>query len=217
VRGVFVGTALAILALAGTDACAQKPGWPAVGDRWVYEVRDADRPRNKYENVIQVEELTASSIRDILRAEDNPRVMQTHRAGAYLRSVGPGIAEFSPYLRAFQELRVGDAWPEVEYKQLWECGVGLMLCDAAARVVGKEKVTVRAGSFDAWKIVIDFRPRMAGSAGGTGEFVYWLAEETKRTVKAQLRVKFLIGGHYAWPQPDIDMELVSYTPAGAAK
>lgn len=210
-RGVALGIALA---LAGASAAAQKPGWPAVGDRWVYEARDADRPRNKYEVVVQVEEISPSSISDVFRPEDGPRVMQTHRAGAYLRSVAPGIAEFSPYLGAFQELRGGEIWPVVEYKQLWECGVGLVLCDASARVVGKEKVTVRAGTFEAWKIVVDFRPRMGGSAAGSGEFVYWIAEQTKRAVKLQTRVNFVIGGHYAWPQPDMEMELVSYVPAG---
>lgn len=42
-------------------AHAQAPGWPAVGDRWVYEARDADRPRNKYEVVVQIEELSPSN------------------------------------------------------------------------------------------------------------------------------------------------------------
>lgn len=154
-------TAIAVLALAGPAAHAQQPGWPAAGDRWVYEARDADRPRLKYEVVVQIEETSPASISDMLRPEEGARVNQTHRAGAYLRSVAPGIAEFSPYLQAFQQLRGGETWPVVEYRQLWECGVGLVMCDASARVVGKERITVRAGTFDAWRIVVTFSPRMA--------------------------------------------------------
>src|SRR6185295_9641068 len=127
IRGLF-------LLLAAGAAQAQAPGWPSVGDRWVYEARDADRPRMKHEIVVQIEELSPSSISDMLRPEEGARVNQTHRAGAYLRSVGPGIAEFSPYLRAFQELKGGETWPVVEFKQLWECGMGLIMCDASAKV-----------------------------------------------------------------------------------
>ena len=209
---VFALTAVANAAH-GQAAIGTKPGWPNVGDRWVYEARDADRPQNKHRIVVQVQEVTPSSIDDVVRIEDRPQVMQTHRPGAYLRAVAPGIADFSPYLRAFQELRGGESWSEVEFKKLWECGIGLIFCHASARVAGKEKISVPAGTYEAWKIVVKLILDMGGSATGYGELSYWLAEETRRIVKYQSRVKFQVGGHYTWPQPDIDMELQSYVPA----
>lgn len=199
-------------------ACAQaqtahKPGWPSVGDRWVYEARDSDRPSNKYQAIVEVQEVTSDSIADVFRTREGAHATQTHEAGAFLRALAPGVANFSPYLRAFQEVRGGDSWANVSYRQLWECGVGLIDCTASARVVGRERVTVPAGTFDAWKIVVRLDMGMAGSASGYGELHYWLADEVRRFVKFQSRVRFEVGGHYSWPQPNMELELLSYTPA----
>jgi hypothetical protein len=206
--------ALSMLAATGAHAqSAQKPGWPGVGERWVYEARDSDRPSNRYQAIVEVQEVTADSIADVFRTREGAHVTQTHEAGAFLRAMAPGVANFSPYLRAFQELRGGESWSNVHFKQLWECGVGLIDCTATARVVGREKVTVPAGTFDAWTIVVKLTLGMAGSASGYGELHYWLAEEVRRFVKFQSRIRFEVGGHYSWPQPNMELELVSHTPA----
>jgi hypothetical protein len=211
-RGIL-GASLLAACMAAHAQQEQKPGWPAVGDRWEYEARDADRPARTYRAIVEVQEVTSDSISDVFRTREGAHVTQTHEAGAFLRAIAPGIANFSPYLRAFQELRGGERWASVDYRQLWECGVGLLDCVAEAQVAGREKVTVPAGTFDAWKIVVRLRMGMAGSASGGGELRYWLADEAKRIVKHESRINFIIGGHYQWPQPNMDFELLSYTPA----
>ena len=181
---------------------------PHVGDRWVYEARDANRPEKKYEIVVEVQAVTSSSVRDVFKPEGGAAVVLTHRAGATLVGVAPGIASFSPYLRAFQEFREGERWPHVEYKQLWNCSANVY-CSVTASIVGKERVSVRAGTFDAWKIVV-----IISYFSGHIELGYWYSEDPKRVVKYQIRAisPGMMGA--LWIQPDIDMELVSYVPAG---
>jgi hypothetical protein len=120
---------------------------------------------------------------------------------------------FSPYLRAFREIRAGE---RLSVDEASMCAQGTnygMYCRFDARVAGRETVNVRAGSFDAWKIEIDFiyKIAMQGSSNTGGALLtYWYAEEAKRYVKYQFRHR---AGHAIGP--DVDMELVSYTPAAA--
>jgi len=202
------------------SAVSSHVSFPSIGDRWVYEARDVDHPSRKNQIVVEIREVTPSSITDVsaFKPRRNPEITQTHEAGAYLMAIAPGVADFSPYLLAFQKLQGGESWPEVKFEYLWACNrMEMVQCNASARVVGKESVSVRAGTFEAWKIVVRLRLWMGASATGFGELIYWLAEESKRVVKYQSRVKFAVGGHYSWPEPDVDMELLSYTPIGTAK
>ena len=199
---------------AAAKTAAAKPGWPGVGDRWVYEARDANTPDRKYQIVVDTQAVTATSVRDVVAPANGTPVTLTHGAGAFLVAIAPGVASFAPYLRAFQELRGGEQWTGIEYRSLWTCGSGSVACKPTARVVGRERVTVRAGSFDAWKVVVDLGVRV-DRGGGTAELTFWYAEEAKRFVKYQSR-HTVASGHFpmAWIQPNIDMELLSYTPAG---
>lgn len=216
---------LALILASGTSAwsqqgpsATQRVNWPGAGDRWVYEARDTNHPSRKYQVVVQVQETAPSSITDVFRPQRGAQVSQTHEAGAHLMSLAPGVADFSPYLLAFQKLNGGEKWSNVAFEQLWGCGrVEFIQCAASAAVVGKEHVTVPAGTFDAWKIVVSLRLWMAGSATGYGELTYWLAEEPRRMVKSRSQVQLEVGGHYSWPEPDMDVELISYTPAKSAK
>lgn len=143
----------------------QRQNWPAAGDRWVYEARDTNHPARKYQLTVQVQEVGASSITDLTRPQRGAQVSQTHESGAHLMSIASGVADFSPYLLAFQKLNGTEKWPNVAFEELWGCGrVEFIQCAASAAVVGKERVTVPAGTFDAWKIVVSLRLWMAGSA-----------------------------------------------------
>jgi serine/threonine-protein kinase len=207
---------------AAARAAAAKPGWPSAGDRWVYEARDADRPEKRHQVVVEVQAVSPSSIRDLFRPSDGPAVALTHQAGAQLIGVAPGIASFSPYLRAFQELRTGERWTGIDLKQMGLCSTDLRFsCTASARVAGKERVTVRAGTYESWKLVVELQilagqPGSAQHLNGSGEFIYWYAEEAKRAVKYRSRVRYTSYG-LLWTEPDIDMELMSYIPAGTVK
>jgi hypothetical protein len=137
-----------------------------------------------------------------------------HQGNALLAGVAPGIASFWPYLRAFQEVRGGERWINIEQRQLGQCSS--WDCSASARIVGKEQVSVRAGSFAAWKIVVDLKMTDPAMERGSGELTFWYSEEARRTVKYQSRYRVAGRGGVSalWAEPDIDMELVSYNPAG---
>jgi len=199
-------------AAAAKAAAAARPGWPNVGDRWVYEVRDGDQPDKKMQVVVEVQSTGATGIRDVSRVQGGEAVVWTHTAIPQLVGLTPGIASFSPYLRAFQDLRSGDRWASVEYKRLWDCG-SLVTCNASARIVGREKVSVKAGTFDAWRIAVELY--VAGSQrGGVATATFWFAESAKRVVKYQFRQNITLNNSSGtWTQPNIDMELVSYTLA----
>lgn len=217
--------ALALILASGGSAWSQqgssaapRPNWPGVGDRWVYEARDTNHPDRKYQLTVQVQEVGNSSIADLTRAQRGAQVSQTHEAGAHLMSIAPGVADFSPYLLAFQKLNGKEKWPKVAFEELWGCGrVEFIQCAASAEVVRRERVSVPAGTFEAWKIEVSLRLWMAGSATGYGTLTYWFAEEPGRMVKSRSQVQLEVGGHYSWPEPDMDVELLSHTPARATR
>lgn len=192
------------------SAAAAKPGWPNPGDRWVYEARDPDKPDRKIDLSVEIVAVTPTSIRDEWKIGRGAGATLTHRAGVHLIGLTEGITSFTPYLRAFQEIRAGERWTNVDFSQLWRCSTGIA-CSANATVIGKEKVKVRGGTYDTWKIVVEFRVE---NNSGTGEFTFWYSEEARRTVKYRARSEFRPShSSFLWTQPFMDMELVSYTPA----
>lgn len=195
---------------AAKKTAAERPGWPAAGDRWIYVALEPNHPENTRQAVVEVQAVTASSVQDVFASSGLAPVALTHQSDARLSGVAPGIYVFSPYLRAFQELHVGDRWSDIVFQNVGGCG-GLFDCTASARIVGKEHVSVRAGSYEAWKIVIDLRVKhMTAPSTATGEITYWYAEEAKQIVKYRHRIHSVM-----WVEPSMDMELVSYTRAGA--
>jgi serine/threonine-protein kinase len=200
-------------AAAAKATAAAKPGWPNVGDRWVYEARDLDQAWKNYQIAVQVLSVSPTSIRDMTRVSASG-MEHSHQAGAMLIGIAQGVASFSPYLRAFQELRVGERWSNIEQKQLWDCA-STVTCSASAHVVGMEKVSVKAGTYDAWKVAVELHVRGA-QRPGVAALTFWYAEGPKRIVKYQFRQNIQLyntGGY--WTQPNMDVELVSYTPAAA--
>jgi len=200
---------------AAQSAAPNKPGWPAVGDRWVYEAREINRPEKKYEFVVNVQTVSSTSVRDTFR-DGGAAIESAHRSGAYLAALPSGIVSFSPYLLAFQELHQGEQWPNVEFRgSFGNCSSNISwTCTANARVAGKEKITIRSGTYETWKIIVELIGRGSGM-GSAGEikmeYIFWFSEEAKRYVKYQSRIKIASG--FAWAQLDTDMELASYTPS----
>jgi serine/threonine-protein kinase len=194
-------------------AVAAKPGWPNVGDRWVYEARDVFAG-TKYPVTVEVKELTASTVRDVLKAGGSAPVEWVHKPGAYLIGLAPGILNFSPYLSALQEIRIGQSWSNVNLVRLPFCQE-VLSCKTSARVMGRERVTVKAGSFEAWKIEVELQFHDQGGWSGTVSLKYWYVEELRRIVRYQSRGPGYHNNAVNWMEPDMDMELVSYTPAVA--
>jgi len=93
------------------------------------------------------------------------------------------------------------------------CG-GTYICEAVARVVAWERVTVPAGTFDTVKVEVrqNWRPTvMSGATGAQAQggriLIGWYAPAVKRAVKFSSRPTF---GYYGPVDTNFDLELVSY-------
>jgi serine/threonine-protein kinase len=202
-------------AAAKAAASARKPWLPAVGDRWVYESKDSDHPERRGQLTVVAKSVTGNSVTEEVTRPNGQTFEATHRPFPVLVGTNaPGVANFSPYLPAFQELRPGLRWDNIEFLRLFRCDESSFTCKVSGRVAGREKVSVQAGTFDATKVVLELVSRGSNGGGGTAhtvvvELSYWYAEAANRYVKYQLRSDSSL-----FSQPRMDMELLSYTPAG---
>jgi hypothetical protein len=194
-------------AAAAKAAAARKPGWPAVGDRWVYEAKDSDNPGRRFQITVEATSVGAGGVGETVHRGNGQVVEVTHRPVLHLRGISPGIVNFSPYLRTFKDLREGESWNGIDYRQLFRCNAGFD-CSVSGHVAGRERVTVKAGSFDTTKVVLDVYASNSGGGRAVIELRYWFAEAANRYVKYELRTTST-----NFSQPQMDMELVSYAPA----
>ncbi len=189
-------------------AAPKRTGVPSVGDKWVYEARDSANPAQRFPVTFEIKAVNGSGIAEnsqgaIPRAGD-----KFHKPAPGISQIGPGLLVFSPYLRAFQDLKEGTSLKDIEVERIFRCGE--MNCEATARVAGKERVTVKGGSFDTTKVIVEVR--ITGLERGQATLVtmsYWYADSANRYVKYEMRAN-----NPNFRQPLMDMELVSYTPAG---
>jgi serine/threonine-protein kinase len=197
-------------AAAAKAATPVKPGFPMAGDRWVYEVRPTNFPDKRYELRVEASTVSESFVNESATSATGIYNARSRGAEMNLEGMAPGLAVFAPYLHLFRDLRAGEKL-NVGSITLWGCANNAS-CSASTKVIGKERVTVKAGAFDAWKVVMDVNFAFGGGSGGTRgvEMTFWYAEGAKRLVKYQMRQ--LTG--MTWNHPDTTMELVSYTPAG---
>lgn len=186
---------------------APRSAMPSPGDRLVYEAREANRPSRMYEVVVEIRSVATGNVSDVTRMSGSGAMEWRHQPGAYLVAIGSGFVNFSPYLAAFQELRAGTRWSDIDINNQDRCSTDVD-CTAEARVAGKEKVSVKSGTYDAWRVVVNLNWRAQGASGNEA-YTYWFAEDLKRLVKFQSR-----GSSFS-PYPSMDMELVSIAPAGA--
>jgi hypothetical protein len=166
--------------------------------------------RRRYDVVVGG--VTATSILEQVQLEEGSPGHSSHDRARYLTF--DGVAVFSPYLGVFEDLAPGSRLGPIAIKQPY-CKDRL-ICEAAGHVAGHETVTVKAGTFDTVKVVVDqnWRPllyRGGGQApmGWTDgrRFTVWYSPAVKRAVKFTSRVTRgndrPDGGHY-------DLELESY-------
>ena len=193
---------------------------PHVGDAWTYRLRfprlrgqwgQAAKPDRSV--VVRVDSVGEGKIIDQVSVDGGTPTATSLSAGKYL--VPQGVSVFSPYLATFGELAATARLGRVESLDP-ECS-GSYVCDASARTLGAETVTVPAGTFSAIKVVVEqsWRP-----ASGSGNAVYqggqmtggrtltvWYAPEIKRAVKFASRPTV---GEVPPVETTFDLELVSY-------
>ena len=187
---------------------------PQQGDAWTYrlvEPRRTDGTKQR-EYRVKVSTVSNAGIVEQYSLGQGPSGEWTHDRGSYLVSLGPPL--FSPYMAAFGELPASGNLGKVQIKD----GVctGQYVCQASARVVATETITVPAGTFKAIRVQIEHSWRAAQQGGhpaqaaqftGARRMTVWYAPDAKRAVKFSSRLDF--GG--APPvDSDFDLELLSY-------
>src|SRR5262249_4333477 len=149
-----------------------------------------------------------TGITEHYHVDNGPDFTHTYKPGAFLRGGGPGIGLFSPFLQAQQELRPGMTWSNIPFERFGNCSSNASLtCVLSAKVIGRERVTTKAGSYNAWRVELQSESSNIGGGTGSVELTYWYADEVGRLVKYEGRVRRGRG------PPPTDMELVSFTPA----
>src|SRR6185369_16820561 len=177
------------------------PRFPKIGDHWTYSVGNVGASqRGKVD--IEVTAVSEDGIIDTSNAFGQKTV----------RVFGPGpfaemtrnILNFQPYLLAFGSGKPGESWRGLQVKNSGGCMQPGTVCSFDDKVVGTEKVTTAAGTFDAVKLVIDFNGTF-GTNRIWREYTYWYAEKAKRVVKANSRLR--LGNSQ---NSDFEVELLSY-------
>jgi hypothetical protein len=182
------------------------PGALAVGDAWTYRVARRGSERAIHE--VKLASVTPESIVEEILGHQGAVQRAEHRKGSYLMPVGE-LTLFSPYLFSFglppmPGLRLG-----VDNLDSRICNAG-WTCSVSARVVGRDRVQVPAGTFDATKVEISqswtspFHPYERGEMVSR-TLTVWYAPEVKRAVKFVSR-----GTPSRFIDTEFDLELVKY-------
>jgi len=182
----FVGNFVAtLLVLFAAYAFAQNPDRPDVhvGDRWSWQHINGlanERDLTRIEDVVEVSD---NEIRTRVRVKGSG-------IATYTREWNPVdviYAQFSPNLKELVfPLQVGKKWDGTADKMLFSNGKhGKFFLKG--EVVAFEKVTVPAGTFDAYKINVVLDATGTDEDANIGNTVesYWYAPSVKRYVKLE--------------------------------
>jgi len=181
---------------------------PQPGDTWTYQRTDLKK-QEVHEFKVDVKFSSESGVVD-----GTPRRSDDQWAwspGAQI--VGSrGLAVLSPYLFVLGKHAPGKQWKNVQYRR-YCAGSGPQDCEFDARYIGRERVTVPAGTFDAHKVEIT--ENLYENVGGKHWHNYrrlvtlWYADEAKRFVKATRRSVSTSRSRGDFAH-DLDFELLAY-------
>jgi hypothetical protein len=193
---------------------------PQVGDTWTYRLSHprlrgqwGQKAKPARTHVVRVDSVPEGKIIDQLSVDGSTPTRTSLSAGSYL--VPQGVSVFSPYLATFGDLAATARLGRVEILDP-ECS-GDYVCEASARTLGTETVTVPAGTFSAIKVLVEqsWRPSsgsgsslfQGGQMTGGRHLTVWYAPEVKRAVKFASRPTV---GEIPPVDANFDLELVSY-------
>jgi hypothetical protein len=178
---------LALLMAAG-DADAQNTERPDLhgGDRWSWQHTNGLVDERDYTTIEDVIDVTDSEIRTRERIKGKPG----SAVAVFTREWNPidvVAARYDPLLRELSfPLSVGKKWDATADKMLFSNGKHGKF-QIEGRVVGMEKVTVPAGTFDAYKIELHLDATATDEDANIGNTVesIWYAPAVKRYVKLE--------------------------------
>jgi uncharacterized caspase-like protein len=170
---------------AGGDA-----GLPRVGDQWTYVVRRPGVAETGF--TVEVRGLAPGlpAVFEHVRWRDGRAYDWVHASEPLLIGVADDFRSFAPYLAAFHRIEQGERWRSVAFQNLGACSRDPELeCSVYATVEGRESISVPAGTFQAWKVLVEIEWRRGWTQSGTVELTSWYAPEIRRVVKHAARGK----------------------------
>ena len=187
---------------------------PQAGDMWTYrllEPRHSEGAKQR-DYRVKIASVSNTSIVEQFAVGQEAAREGLHERGVYLAAVGAPL--LSPYLGVFGDLPPAGNLGRVQIRD----GIcsGQYICQASARVVSAETITVPAGTFRTIRVQVEHswraaqqggHPSQAAQFNGARRMTVWYAPEVKRAVKFSSRLDF---GGFAPVDTDFDLELVSY-------
>ena len=175
---------LAISALAqSTGDAAAKPD-VNVGDRWVLQHTNGMSNEKDYTSIDSVVGVTDNEIKLQLKIKGKPNsVIQT-----FTREWNPvdmSDAKFDPFLKNFEfPLQTGKKWKASADKMVFSNGKHGKFY-LKGEVVAFEKITVPAGTFDAYKVSLEVEASGTDEEANSGKTIetLWYAPAVKHCVK----------------------------------
>jgi len=186
------------------------PQMPKPGDSWQYRTRTLDQV-NKLpsewvsRNLVEVKTVVDRSVVEIQTRPNGTRFDILREPGLPLVTLNAPNYMLSPYLHLQQPIKVGTQWPELPMLNAGNCSVNpTYRCKFSAKVTALERVTVPAGTFEAFRIEVTQFTSHSGSMTGPieREGIFWFAPQAKRYIKIQWRT---VRG--LWSDRDSDVEL----------
>jgi hypothetical protein len=172
-----------VLAAAAHAEIADKPD-VHVGDRWSWQHTNGLANERDYTTIEDVLEVSDAEIKTRERVKGKP----SSSVAAFTREWNPAdvvFARYDPFLRELSfPLQVGKKWDGSADKMLFSSGKhGKFFL--RGEVIAVEKVTVPAGTFDAYKIVLHIDAAATDEDANIGNTVetIWYAPTVKRYVK----------------------------------
>lgn len=167
---------------------ARSPLLPSPGDTWSYRYVDGFRRAEVARMTYRIDAVSETGVNELLRVSNRPDYQSRIEVAREPRFSGhPGLdyapPDLAPYLQAFYRLDDGAPLPTVKRQLSSDATIEMPM-----RIVGREQVTVPAGTFDAVKVVAEGRGYTFINRIPVHSIVtIWYAPAAKRFVKVDAR------------------------------
>ena len=183
-------------AAAAAATAAAGTGWIRVGDRWQYRLNHGERAVGTVNVEIRdvngnrvTEQITLAGFKGFLAGRDVETTLNPTRfQSAVVFPGGYQLAEIAPYWPPDTELKAGQRWDQIPGEFTIQ-PIGKRNLLSTAKVVGKEKVRVLAGEFEAWRVESESEPAIYNGNPVWIVCTFWYAPTMTRAVKISVTTK----------------------------